>query len=421
MTEMLCPADEAAVMAAVAAAAASGEALRIEGNGSKASMLRPVRAARTLSTRALTGITLHAPQELVFSARAGTPLAVIEAALAESGQHLIAEPPDLSALLDSAVEGGQTLGGVVATNLSGPRRIAGGAMRDHVLGVRAVNGAGELFRSGGRVLKNVTGLDLCKLLTGSHGTLGVLTEVTLKVLPVAEATGSVVVAVDGAEAGVAVLSAALGSPYGVSGACFLPAAMAARLPGLPARDLAIVRIEEFASGAAYRLERLRTELAAHGVPSLLDDAASGAVWRGVRDVVPLVPAAGEAVWRVSVRPSRGPGMLRAAALVGARGFLDWGGGLVWLTGPANAAAHAGIAHAAREAGGVWMLLRAPDALREAVDVVPAEPEPLARIRRRVKAALDPQGILNPGRLYAEERPGALPLDPTKGKPLESIT
>ena len=171
-------------------------------------MLRPVQAARSLSTRNLTGITLYSPNELVISARAGTPLAEIEATLAEHGQHIIAEPPDLAAIYGSREP--QTLGGVVATNLSGPRRVAWGAMRDHVLGIRAVTGHGEAIHSGGRVLKNVTGLDLCKLLTGSHGTLGVITEVTLKVLPAPEAVGTVVVPGLDAAAGVAALSAALG-------------------------------------------------------------------------------------------------------------------------------------------------------------------------------------------------------------------
>ena len=217
-------------------------------------MLRPVQAARSLSTRNLTGITLYSPNELVISARAGTPLAEIEATLAEHGQHIIAEPPDLAAIYGSREP--QTLGGVVATNLSGPRRVAWGAMRDHVLGIRAVTGHGEAIHSGGRVLKNVTGLDLCKLLTGSHGTLGVITEVTLKVLPAPEAVGTVVLPGLDAAAGVAALSAALGSPYSVSAAAWLPAEAAARIPALAGfgRPVALARIEDFAAigGLSHR-------------------------------------------------------------------------------------------------------------------------------------------------------------------------
>jgi glycolate oxidase FAD binding subunit len=392
------PDTEAALAACVAEAAAARTPLVIEGNGTKAKMLRPVQAARTLSTRNLTGITLYAPKELVLSARAGTPIAEIEAAAAAAGQHIIGEPPDLSALLNggAAEARPQTLGGVVAANLSGPRRVAWGGMRDHVLGVRAVNGEGDVIRSGGRVLKNVTGLDLCKLLTGSFGTLGVMTEITLKMLPAPDLTGSLAVPADDAAAGVRILSAGLGAPYGVSGAAWLPAAGVDRVRGLPGgRGLALLRMEEFAPSVAYRLGRLREELG--GV--LIGDADSRAAWRAIRDAVPLPAAPGDAIWRVSVRPSAGPGVL--AALAGTHaGFLDWGGGLVWLAGPATQAAHAAVAAAARAGGGVWSVLRADDGLRAAIEVVPPEAPALAAITRRVKAAMDPAGIFNPGRLYA---------------------
>jgi glycolate oxidase FAD binding subunit len=397
------PQSEAELAAFVSNAAAARTPLLIEGGGTKARMMRPVQAAQTLSTRNLTGITLYAPKELVLSARAGTPIADIEAACEAAGQHIIAEPPDLSALLNGADGAGarpQTLGGVVAANLSGPRRVAWGAMRDHVLGVRVVNGQGEVIRSGGRVLKNVTGLDLCKLLSGSFGTLGVLTEITLKVLPAPDATGTLAVPAEDAAGGVRILSAGLGSPYGVSGAAWLPAAAVARVGGLPHgkghwQGLALLRMEEFAPSVAYRLDRLQAELG--GV--LIADADSRAIWRAVRDAVPLLAAPEDAIWRVSVRPSAGPGVLAALADSHA-GFLDWGGGLVWLAGPATQAAHDAVAAAARAAGGVWSVLRGDDGLRAAIDVVPPEAPALAAITRRVKAAMDPAGIFNPGRLYA---------------------
>ncbi len=362
-------------------------------------MLRPVQAARSLSTRNLTGITLYSPNELVISARAGTPLAEIEATLAEHGQHIIAEPPDLAAIYGSRER--QTLGGVVATNLSGPRRIAWGAMRDHVLGIRAVTGRGEAIHSGGRVLKNVTGLDLCKLLTGSHGTLGVITEVTLKVLPAPETGGTVVVPGLDAAAGVAALSAALGSPYSVSAAAWLPADAAGRIPVLAGfgRSVALARIEDIPSSVTYRTGRLRDDLG-HEHCEILDDASSRTVWRAIGNLAPLSAEPGNAVWRISVRPSAGPAVLQTLSdTVDARGYLDWGGGLVWIAAPATAAAHAAVVAAVLEAGGTWLLMRAPESMRTAVDVIPPEPEPLARITRRVKAALDPHGVLNPGRLY----------------------
>ncbi|MBN9511446.1 MAG: FAD-binding protein [Alphaproteobacteria bacterium] len=402
MSGAVAPQDEAGVAAAVAEAFAAGAPLEIMGAGSKRGLLRPVQAARALTTRALTGITLYSPHELVISARAGTPLAEIEAAVAEHGQQIIAEPPDLGPLLGSEAARtlGQTLGGVVATNLSGPRRVAWGAMRDHVLGVRAVNGRGEVLHSGGRVLKNVTGLDLCKLLSGSHGTLAVITEITLKVLPAPPATGTVVLDGLSAEQGVAALAAALGSPYGVSAAAYLPSGAVGQLAGLAA-SATLARIEDIASSVTYRTTRLAETLEAFGRPRILDDATSRALWRSVRDAVPLRNGNGNAaLWRVSVRPSAGPAVAQAvSAAFDARWFLDWGGGLVWIAGPATEAAHTAVVAAAQAGGGTWMLLRAPDGLRAAATVIPEEPAALARITRAVKAALDPKGILNPGRMY----------------------
>jgi glycolate oxidase FAD binding subunit len=395
------PDTEAGIADVVRAARARAEPLLVHGRGSKLGMLRPVQAAGSLSTRNHAGIGLYAPNELILSARAGTALAEVEAALAEGGQHLIAEPPDLGALLlpdGEAVP--QSLGGVVATNLSGPRRVAWGAMRDHVMGVRVVNGAGEVTRSGGRVLKNVTGLDLCKLLAGSHGTLGVITEVTMKVLPRPERTGSVVLAGLDSRAGVAALSAGLGSPYAVSGAAWLPSEAAARVEGLPPGPLAILRIEDVAHSTQYRLGRLTAEMARFATPLRLDHEASLAAWAAIRDARPLRADRGDAVWRVSVRPSRGPAVLDAAEAAGLRGFLDWGGGLAWLAGPPSEVAHAAVSRAALASGGAWMLLRAPDGLRAAVAVLPPEVAALAAITRRVKAAMDPGGVLNPGRMVA---------------------
>ena len=390
MSDLLTPADEGGIAAAIAAAHAAREPLAVEGNGSKRGLLRPVQAARTVSTRALTGITLYRPSELVISARAGTPIPEIEAALAEKGQHLIAEPPDTRALFGS--DRPATLGGIVAANLSGPRRITWGAMRDHVLGIRFVNGEGEILRSGGRVLKNVTGLDLCKLLAGSYGTLGVMTEITLKVLPAPETQATLVVRVPDVAAGVRVLSAGLGSPYGVSGAAVVPA------DGGGAT--ALLRIEDFAASVEYRSARLAQDLAPQGEVRIAGAEESRALWVAIRDGVPLAPQAADAVWRISVRPSAAPAVVGAAQALGGRALLDWGGGLVWVAGPATAEAHGALAGAAAATGGTCTLFRAPEALRLAVAVLPEEPAPLAALGRRVKAALDPAGILNPGRMRA---------------------
>jgi glycolate oxidase FAD binding subunit len=389
----MAPGTEEGIATALRNAAAP---LVIEGNGSKRGMLRPVQAARTLSTRNLTGITLQRPQEMVISARAGTTLPEIEAALAAHGQMLVAEPPDLRGMMGVPEAPPPTIGGLVAANLSGPRRIMGFALRDTVLGIRFVNGEGEVLRSGGRVHKNVTGLDLCKLLAGSHGTLGVITEVTLKVGPVPERTATLVVPVADEAAGVAALSAGLTSPYGVTGAAVLPSGMSA---GGIEGPVALLRLEDVEASVTYRTERLRAALPGSRV---VVEVASRRLWSAIRDVTPLQPQADEAVWRLSVRPSAAPGA--AAALRGAfeaRMLLDWGGGLLWVAGPASEETHAAVMDAARDAGGVFTLFRAPEPLRAVLPAMPAEVPALAALSARVKAALDPAGRLNPGRM----RPG----------------
>jgi glycolate oxidase FAD binding subunit len=386
---MIAPADEAGIIAAVQAARAAREPLAIEGQGSKRGLLRPVQTARSLSTRGLTGVTLYRPAELIISAGAGTPLAEIEAALAEKGQQLIAESPYLNGVFGTSAP--PSIGGVVAANLSGPRRITWGATRDHVMGLRFINGAGEAIRSGGRVLKNVTGLDLCKLLSGSYGTLGVITEVTLKVLPAPEASATLLIETPDLASAVAALSAGLGSPYGVSAAA-----------ALPVKDhvIAAVRLEDFAASVTYRMEKLRGVLGSFGMQRVIEDAESRAFWRGVREVEPLQVMADEAIWRVSVRPSAGPEVAAAAMALGGRVMLDWGGGLVWVTARPSTENHIAITEAARMQGGAAMLFRAPESLRLAVPVLPEEAAPLAKIGARVKEALDPGGLFNPGHIRA---------------------
>ncbi|MCS6854636.1 MAG: FAD-binding protein [Elioraea sp.] len=396
---LIVPEDEAALARAIAEAHHAEVPLAVRGNGTKESLGRPVQAAAVLTTRALRGITLYSPTELVISARAGTPIREIEAALADKGQHLIAEPPDLSALTGPG-DGPQTLGGIVACNLSGPRRIALGAMRDHLLGVRAVNGRGEVIRSGGRVLKNVTGLDLAKLLAGSRGTLAVLSEITLKVLPKPERTASVLIRGLDHARGIAALSAGLGSPYGVTGAAHLPPEAASRA-GLGERPATVLRLEDFADFIPRRAAALASALAAFGPAEILEEKESLALWGAVRDVAPLAVAEGEALWRVSVRPSRGAGLAEAIARAfPARFLFDWGGGLIWVAGPAVEQAHRAVAEAVRSVAGTFWLVRAPASFRAALPGQPEEPPALAALTRRVKHAFDPKGILNPGRIIA---------------------
>ncbi|NGM19426.1 glycolate oxidase subunit GlcE [Roseomonas stagni] len=382
---MNAPDTEAGIVDAVLAAR---EPLAIEGNGSKRGLLRPVQAAETLSTRNLSGITLYKPTEMVLSARAGTPLPEIEATLAERGQMLAPEPPDTHALF--GVRQPATIGGIVATNLSGPRRINAGSIRDHLLGIRFVNGRGEVVRSGGRVLKNVTGLDLCKLLAGSHGTLGVLTEITMKVLPATEATATLKVAVPDIATGIRALSAGLTSPYGITGAALLPMG-----------PTALLRLEDFAESVTYRAARLREDLARFGEVSMVEAPESRLLWRSIRDADPINGGPDHAIWRLSIRPSAAPALVAALQeAFAARLLLDWGGGLVWVAGPATEEAHQAVLAATIAARGSYTLFRAPEPLRAAVAVIPPEAPALAAIAARVKAALDPAGLFNPGRMRA---------------------
>ncbi len=393
MTALLEPASEADACAEVADAIAARAPLDLRGRGTKAGVGRPGQAARTLSSARLSGITLYEPAELVIAARAGTPLAEIEATLASRNQALTFEPPDWRALLGTTDE--QTIGGITAGNLSGPRRIAAGAARDSLIGARFVNGRGEAIKSGGRVMKNVTGLDLARLLAGSWGTLGFVTEVTFKVLPRPERTTTLVLhGLDGAAAATA-MAKALSSPYEVTGAAHLPAG-----PHGPSRTC--LRLEGFAFSVDYRTGELQ-RLFRREASEVVDGEIAAALWREVRDVTPLAEP-GDAVWRISTVPTRGHGVAEAIARQApARWFSDWGGGLVWLACPAEGDAGASLVRQAlREAGGHATLVRAPHAIRAAVDVFHPQSAPLRLLGERVKGALDPHGLFSPGRMH----PGA---------------
>jgi glycolate oxidase FAD binding subunit len=392
--KFLLPESEADVAAIVADAASHGAPLAITGGGTKAGIGRPVRAETTLSTSDLAGITLYEPAELVIAARAGTLLAEVENALASNGQRLAFEPADHRR--QHGATGAPTIGGVVATNLSGPRRILAGAARDSLIGIRAVNGRGELVKSGGRVMKNVTGYDLVKLLAGSHGTLAVLTEVTFKVVPAPETEVTLALAgLDDATA-IAALSAALGSPWSVSGAAHLPA-----FDRQVARTL--VRLEGFAASVVERAKKLGDMLASFGKSEQLPAPASRGIWRVVRDLDALGAEPTQPIWRISVRPSDGPAIAQAVTrALAARILYDWGGGLVWIAvGETRDAGASVVRSAVGGVGGHATLYRAPASIREKVDVFEPLAAPVMDLTRRIKHAFDPAGILNPGRMYAD--------------------
>jgi glycolate oxidase FAD binding subunit len=352
--------------------AAPPEGLAIEGGGTRG--LGHATAGARLSLAGIAGITLYEPGALTLVARAGTPLGEVEAALAAEGQMLPFEPWDARPLAGG--NGVPTLGGMVAVNASGPRRIQVGACRDSLIGVRFVDGSGAIVKNGGRVMKNVTGLDLVKLMAGSHGTLGVLTEVAFKLLPRPQAVATVVLdGLDDATAGRA-MRTALATPFQVSGA--------AHRPG----EGTLLRLEGFSGSVAHRSRELVRSLAAFG-PARIEEGAGP--WAAIRDAATFGGREG-AVWRVSVKPSDGPAI--GARLSNCEIIYDWGGGLLWVLAPEDLdlrAAMAGIA-------GHATLVRASEAAKRRHGVFHPEPAPVAALSAGLRARFDPRGVLNPGRM-----------------------
>ncbi len=393
------PADLKELRDAVGEALAADEPLELVAGGSKRRLGRPMQTPRTLDLSRLSGVRSYEPSELVLTAAAATPLDEIQELLAENGQMLAFEPPEWRSLFGSPLAR-PTLGGVLACNLSGPRRIKAGAARDHFLGFRAVSGRGEIFKSGGRVVKNVTGYDLSKLMAGSYGTLAALEEVTVKVLPKPEHVATVVLCGLDPAAAAQAMSRALALPHEVSAAAYLPAgSVPAAMVGIAA-----LRLEGPAPSVAFRRKRLISELPSEYELTVLEDQASAVLWRAVREVEPLAGLTERVLWRVSVAPARGAEFGEAIAhSLDAVWYLDWGGGLVWV---AVASAEDGGAAVIRDAirgpdghgTGHATLIRGSAALRSTVAVFEPQTPSLAALAARVKDAFDPHHILNPGRM-----------------------
>lgn len=363
---MMTPGSEAELAEAIAGACGP---LCIQGGSTRGLAVE----GEVLSTRGLSGVELYEPGALTLVVKAGTPVAEVEALLATENQQLAFEPMDHRGLLGT--EGEPTIGGVIAAGLSGPRRIQTGAARDHLLGVRFVDGSGQAVKNGGRVMKNVTGYDLVKLICGAHGTLGVLTEVSLKVLPRAEASATVTVAGVDLPAAVRAMSAALGSPYDVTGAAYDAQSKQAH-----------IRVEGFQDSAAYRSGRLAELLSACGSTEVQEDAQG--LWQGIRDVSAFHGRDGD-VWRISVKPSDAVDLaprLEAEALQ-----FDWGGGLIWALVPAGTELRNRIS-----VPGHATLVRASQDTRARLGVFQPQPAPLAAISEGLRRQFDPRGILNPG-------------------------
>ncbi len=356
---------------------ATEEPLWVKGGATRGVVCR----GTALDTGALAGVSLYEPDALTLVAKAGTKVSQIEALLAIEGQRLAFEPMDHRGLLGSS--GDPSIGGVVAGNISGPRRIQVGACRDFLLGVRFVNGSGEIVKNGGRVMKNVTGYDLVKLMAGSFGTLGVLTEVSLKVMPKPETQATVLVHGLSIEKAQRAMSVALTSPFDVTGAAHLSS-------GSAEKPVTMIRIEGFDASVAYRAKQLSAVLGEMGPVTLETDAAAvGAIWRGVRDVEAFHDKRGD-VWRISCKPSEAPllaGKFEADSLV-----FDWGGGLIWALVEEGTDLRAKFG----AFGGHATLVRAST---EAVDLLgrfQPEPKGVATLSRALRQKFDPRGILNAG-------------------------
>ncbi|PYE90389.1 glycolate oxidase subunit GlcE [Phyllobacterium leguminum] len=396
------PTTEAAVLEAVQRALAEETPLEIIGHGSKRAIGRPTQTEHIIDLSSLSGVTLYEPEELVLSAKAGTPLAAIEALLAQNGQCLQFEPMDYGPLLGGEAGRG-TIGGVLATNASGPRRLKSGAARDHILGVRVVSGRGEIFKSGGRVVKNVTGYDLSKGMAGSWGTLGILTEVTFKVLPASETETTLAIRGLEEEEAARAMAIALGSSGEVSAAAHLPVTVTGKVIGgaLSGKASTLLRLEGFAPSVKDRAEKLKALLHPAGEIDEITEAQSRRLWREIRDCLPFADGTQRCIWRVSMAPMEAHKMVANLRLgAGVDAFYDWQGGLVWLrmeADPEPVALRRLIAHFG---GGHATLVRAPPGMRASIEVFQPQPPALAALSQRLKHQFDPKGILNPGRITA---------------------
>lgn len=393
------PTSAAEVLDTVKWAVSEETTLELLGSGTKRGIGRPVEAEHVLDLTGLTGVTLYEPEELVLSVRAGTPLAEIEALLEKHGQQLAFEPMDCSALLGSGGSG--TLGGTLAANLAGPRRLKAGSARDHVLGIAAVSGRGDAFKSGGRVVKNVTGYDLSKAMAGSWGTLAAVTDVTFKVLPAAEDESTLALRGLTDDQASIVMAAAMGSSAEVSSAAHLPEGVAGSVAGLGSDAATLVRVEGFGPSVKSRVDLLKKLFADAREIELHSGKNSRALWRGIRDCAPFADGTEKPVWRISVAPTAGHDVALAIRQhAPATVFYDWQGGLVWLRMEGGDEASLVRQAVAKFGGGHATLLRAPVDVRTSVPVFHPQPTALSTLSARLRKEFDPRTILNPGRMYA---------------------
>lgn len=405
--QLMTPTDEGELSTLLEEASAAGRPLELIGRGSKRDYGRPQQVEAEISMEAFSGVRFYEPEELVLSVGASTSMVEIESLLDAHHQMLAFEPMNMAPLLSGALQAGRpdSLGGVVACNLSGPRRPKAGAARDHVLGLAGVNGAGACFKTGGRVVKNVTGYDLCKLLSGSMGTLAALTEITVKVLPRPEKTRTLLYFGLGVEQANALFVQALGSAYDVSAAAHLTEALAPSsavdLVSAARTSVTALRLEGPEPSVMARQAGLTALLSAFGKPGEeLHAKRSLSFWREVRDCHPFADRQGRSIWRLSLPPSRAAEVISALSAKPEEYLLDWGGGLLWLARPGDEASSEVLEEILSRVGGFGVLVAAETASRAVLPSFLPQVPARAALAARIKNALDPKGILNPGRLYA---------------------
>ncbi len=405
MIDLLRPAAEWELQSMISKLAAQKRSVEVVGHGGLRGVGRPPQTDAVISTASLRGVTLYEPSEMVMSARSGTMLIDIEAELAAQKQMLAFEPMDLGPATGGPASA-QTIGGVFATNLSGSRRVSAGAARDHLLGVAAVNGRAEAFKSGGRVMKNVTGYDVARGLSGSWGTLAVMTEVTFKVVPMPESLLTLAYPGLPDDLAIELLTKAMGTPFEISGAAHIPRSVAARLSRPKFRSandsLTVIRLENFPASVEYRKEKLKEALKVYGAPAELGPDDSWSLWGDLRNLAVMPYSDATSLWRISTIPTKAPEIVAAIQkFMPSEALYDWAGGLVWLEVPATAdAGAADVRRAVAVRGGHATLMRATPEVRASVEVFePMKPE-VERLTRGIKSAFDPMGIFNPGRMYA---------------------
>lgn len=366
----------------------------IEGGGTRAIGQLDEKPRNVLSMKAMSGIIDYEPAEMVMIAKAGTPVAEIEKALAKGKQRMIFEPLDYCSLLDT--KGKSTIGGLIASNASGPRRFVAGACRDSFLGARFVNGKGDAIKAGGRVMKNVTGLDLIKLLAGSWGTLAPMTEVTFKVVPQVETESTLVLHGLSNEKAAQAMAAAMATSCEVTGAAHLPENITSGFKDLQGKSATLLRLEGFKKSVKLRIEKLQAIFSAFGEQSVLNDKQTKAVWTDIRDVKPFADGGEAPVWRVSVAPMAGHKLV--SDLGADNAFFDWQGGLVWLQMKDEPEADTLRKIIAKLGGGHATLVRATDEQRQSTAVFQPENAAVTAISNRIREQFDPMGNFYTGRM-----------------------